>query len=104
MPAVTTLASVLESIASYRWSFAIFAEPQRPVSSSTRCAVLTVDDLSDAEGTPEFAQAQGMSYLVTVHQAQDVLENAREQKRNLTSDEMVQALEFYLSNDAFITF
>lgn len=67
------------------------------ITSGTECLLVTEDEFEEeSDIVGEF------NYLCGVHVIQDILENLREQKRNFNNAEALQAVYFYINNDAFI--
>jgi hypothetical protein len=55
-------------------------------------------------GRPEFAKERGLRHAVPVATLQDIVIKAKEQKRNVSADELLSAFLFYWKRDAFIEF
>lgn len=62
------------------------------------------DDETDEEIIPEFAVENGMDGSVLPEVFQDVIVSALVQKSDATNDELMEALNYYLDNDTFMTF
>lgn len=62
------------------------------------------DEETDEEIIPEFAVKNGMDGSILPEVIQDVICSALEQKREATNEDLLKALNYYLDNDAFITF
>lgn len=62
------------------------------------------DEETDEEIIPRFAAENGMDGSLLPEIIQDVIISALAQKSDLTNEELIKALNYYLSNDNFITF
>jgi hypothetical protein len=68
---------------------------------TSRAAVL---DDSDVGGTPEFAVENGLSYVLGTNELIDIIENARQQIREPSPSQLLEAFLFYYDQDAFVQF
>lgn len=62
------------------------------------------DEETDEEIIPDFAMENGMDGSVPPEILQDVIINALQQKKDAANKELLEALNYYMDNDAFITF
>ncbi|GGL28469.1 MULTISPECIES: DUF7716 domain-containing protein [Caulobacter] len=62
-----------------------------------------LEDEPDA-GVPQFAKDEGLMQVMPVATLQDIVSNAREQKRSASLMDLFAAFEFYYERDAFIEF
>lgn len=62
------------------------------------------DDETDEEIIPHFAVENGMDGSILPEIFQDVISNAFEQKSDVTNEELVKALNYYLNKDTFMLF
>jgi hypothetical protein len=70
----------------------------------TQCAVLDPNDCEGDAEVPEFAAQNGLSYVLSVQQIQDIQANATAQRQGLTDQELFEAFLYYYDNDAYIKF
>ncbi len=62
------------------------------------------DEETDEEIIPGFAVENGMEGSILPEIIQDVIINAIEQKSDVTNEDIIKALNFYLDKDTFIIF
>ena len=62
------------------------------------------DEETDEEIIPEFAIKNGMDGSVLPEIFQDVIISAMTQKCDVSNEELVEALNYYLDNDTFMSF
>ncbi len=62
------------------------------------------DEETDEEIIPEFAIENGMDGSLLPEIFQDVIISAMTQKRDVLNEELVEALNYYLDNDTFMSF
>lgn len=62
------------------------------------------DEETEEEIFPAFAAENGMEYVILLDIIQDVVISALEQKHDATDGEILNALHYYLENDAFLEF
>lgn len=70
-------------------------------SLDTCCDVMDTSEYDDEEYIPEI-QAENKRYVMRMHDVQQVVENAKLQKGNVSADELFNAFMYYFENDAFI--
>ncbi|WP_147375511.1 DUF7716 domain-containing protein [Jiangella rhizosphaerae] len=85
-----------------RWDHALYAPGGRPYSEETPVLVWDVDDVSDDTDLPAEAIALGYDYVLGIQDVQGIVQNARQQRPDTTSADLLAAFHFYLDNDAFI--
>jgi hypothetical protein len=102
MPKIETLAEALEDIDKRPWNHALFVEGACPWRGDSRCAVLDPDESDDAEEDPPFATEHGLTYVLTMADAQSVAKNVKQQMPSAGPRDLVRAFNFYVRNDAFI--
>lgn len=77
------------------------------LSLNTICCIAEppgYDEETEEELFPSFAVENGMEYAILSEIIQDVVIGVLEQKRNATDTEILDALNYYLENDAFLEF
>ena len=95
------LINVLREIKEYPDECDLYMKDEFPWSAATPCAVLSTRDLFPEEDPP-FAVEKGLRHGLSVQQAQDMVSNAKEQKRQLTDEEIIRAFNYYYDNDAYV--
>lgn len=98
------LVDFLRRVSTFRWDYALFVAGARPYGRTTPCGVFDPNDSEDPDEDPAEVKALGLKYALGVQDVRDILENAAEQKSEVSEDELIGALNFYLSRDAFIDF
>src|SRR5262249_52899486 len=98
---MTTLGEVLGNDSRFNAGHFLYLPMDEIWQLGTKCAVLTK---SDVDGVPEVAQQNGLAYALGIAAVQDIAANAREQVRDVSLDQLLQAFLFYYDHDAFITF
>ncbi|NTX09099.1 hypothetical protein [Myxococcus sp. CA040A] len=101
-PKFETLGAVFESVATRNWRHSLYGATRPPWTADTQCVVLERDTYSTE--VPEFAAKQSLREVLSVHQVQDIVENARQQLPAPSVDDLVRAFNFYFARDAFIRF
>lgn len=97
------LGNVLANIGSYPTrAHALYVEEGAPFEVKTRTMVLERDLYSDE--LPEAAKRFSLRRTLSVVDASDVVENARQQRPDVSPAEIVHAFNFYWERDAFIDF
>ena len=100
---VPTLRSVLLDPSSLRFSDALYMSPAKAPSLDAECLLWDVDDvLDDGSDLPAAAQALGFEYVLDGQTVAGIVQNARAQDPDASVDDLLEALRFYLRNDAFI--
>ena len=100
----TDLESVLEQIDSLNWELETYIPDKSVVAKETR--VLVIDDEAeerrDEIGEPLHPAEIGFKPFLSVADLQDVKDNLIKQKPSATVINLIQAIRYYLDNDAFI--
>ena len=100
---MTTIRDILGVLDDLNGRHAIYFLPG-PVEIGTQCIVDDPDDTPLNAELPVSAQDAGFSMELGVEDVREIRENARQQGRGQTIDEMLRALNYYLENDAFLDF
>ena len=95
-----TITDVFLQLDQLQWSDCIYL-PQGQPTLATPCIVHDPDDVDPGKDVPDEAESLGYVEGLGLRSVRD---NARLQGRGPTADELLQALTYYLQNDAFITF
>lgn len=98
------LSQFLQSPDDFPWNEAIYLPKDKTWSLMSLIAVLNPDDVDEGEEDPKIARDNGLTYALGVSAGQDIVANAREQKPDLTIDDLLHAFLYYYKNDAFISF
>jgi hypothetical protein len=101
---ILKLGEVLSTIRTFKWNYALYIGGDFPFEHDSPCAVLDPNDSDDPDLDPDFAIQHDLEYALSVQQAQDVVENAMAQKKQLDIEDILEAFNFYYENDAFIKF
>lgn len=101
---IQTLAEVLTDIDALTWSHALYLDKQQPWSAASRCAVLDPNDTEDLEvdDEPQLITIHDLRYALTVSTVQDIVDNTKQQRVGVSLEELIQAVNYYYKNDAFI--
>lgn len=73
------------------------------LTTSTKAALVLISKEQDEDGRflAELEENENVCELASASIAKEVVSNARQQKPNCSKEELVEALDFYLLNDAF---
>ncbi|RZU60956.1 DUF7716 domain-containing protein [Zhihengliuella halotolerans] len=98
------LGEVLRTAEDLPWTHALYAPAGRwQLDESTPVLVWDVDDVVDgAADLPAEAVALGYDYVLAIDDVQSIVANARAQRVNPTTAELLLAFRHYLACDAFI--
>jgi|GEM_PF-3184193 len=101
------LGTVLQELHNYSWNKdSVFLQDEYPWNPSSVCAVLQPQD-KDYEPNEidlDYAKRNDLKETLSVRTAQQIVENARQQKKGISESELVDAFNYYFGNDAFILF
>lgn len=97
------LLDVFRELDTLTWHHVVYLPPGS-FSVDTVCLVLDPDDVDPDEELPEEARNAGYRAGLGIDDIRSIRENARQQGRAPTDEEMVRAFDYYLQNDAFIEF
>jgi hypothetical protein len=70
----------------------------------TKGVVVDERELDIDLGAPDAQLANGMTYVLSVSQVGEIVENAQDQRDGLTPEELLRAFLYYVDHDAFIAF
>ena len=101
---LTTLGAVLQNADELSSDAVLFLPHGEVWNSITRCAVIAVDRYADEDDVPDLAVQNNLERALQIAQVQDVVVNARQQRNQLTVENLVTAFLFYYDRDAFIIF
>lgn len=101
---LTTLGAVLLNADELASDAVLFLPYGEVWNSTTQCAVIAVELYADEDDVPELAVQNNLERAMQIAQVQDVVVNARQQRSQLTVENLVTAFLFYYDRDAFIIF
>lgn len=96
-----TLGALLQEIDRHHWESSFFVEADVRLSASTRAQVVKTD-LYTLEPLEPVEPA--LRRLLSVQDVQGIVSNARQQLGSASIGQLVEALQYYAINDAFIDF
>jgi hypothetical protein len=100
-PELTSLGEVLKRVAQCNPNHFLYLSREAVWRLDTRAVVLSE---SPADGVPELARDNNLSYALQVAAVQDVVANAAAQLKGPPPEQLLRALRFYYDHDAFICF
>ena len=95
---------VLKNIHKFNWFDALFLPEDEVWDKNTKGMVLDSDDVEEGDDFPKEAQKRKLMYVLGIQEIQAIMQNANQQKQNLSEGELVEAFLFYYDNDAYIDF
>ncbi|WNZ63997.1 hypothetical protein QEG98_10045 [Myxococcus sp. MxC21-1] len=102
MDKLLSLGEVLVHINECHWEDFLYAEGRPPWTVETRCVVIERDPYSDE--LPEAAKALSLVPVLQVSDVKSVVRNAKQQRPDVSTEDLVRALTFYFQKDAYIDF
>ncbi len=96
-----TLGELLQEINLHPWQSALFVETDVQLAPTNRAQIVRTDDFTQEPLEPV---APMLSQLLSVQETQDIVSNARQQLAKPTTEQLVEALQYYVLKDAFIEF
>jgi len=97
------LSDVLSAAESLPWDHALFLAADRNWTLDSVSMVLSTRDCGSEE-VPEPAAANGLIYALNVAQVQDIVCNARQQRPDCSTEDLLEAFLYYHKYDAFLVF
>ena len=94
------LSAVLNKIENIPWNFTLYALKQKPLASDSKCIVLD-EEKSDQE-TLTSIKKKGFLWTLNIQTVQEIISNLKQQLPEAGLAKMIEAVKFYLDNDAFI--
>ena len=91
---IKTLEEILKFAEEYPWNNDLYLEDMNNLSLITRAKVLSEED---SENEKSF------KYCLSISSLQDIVNNLKQQTESPNTTQALEALEYYLNNDAFIT-
>lgn len=86
------------------WNHEAYFPADSPLMLQTRCLILDPNDVEAFEDIPAAAATRGWTRSLSITDVRSVERNAKQQGREPTKREFLQALSYYLDHDAFIDF
>ena len=103
MDRIITLRELLEDIDKHPWEFALFMPHGVEWNLDTSCTVLNPDDFNEPDpDRPKFATDHGLHYALGIQAIKSVVDNAKDQRPEATTPDLVDALNYYYDHDAYI--
>ena len=99
-----SLKDILTNINDLDWKSAIFSKEKYPFQLTTEIYLASEEEMDKED--PNIIKVEGvvLLYILGTAIAQDIVENAQQQKPNVTVEELIKAFNYYYKNDAFIEF
>ena len=98
---VKTLGTILQEIERHHWRSSLFAEADVQLTPSIRAQVAETDRYTQEPLEPVHP---ALRRLLSVQDVQGIVSNALQLEPNATVSQLVEALQCYVSKDAFIDF
>lgn len=95
---------IFENIEKLNLDHALFL-PTPPWSRDSKALVLDPDDVEnpeDPEDDPKAAKEAGLIYVIMMQDLNDIMFNIEEQIRSPEFNDYLDALNYYIDNDAFM--
>ncbi len=96
---------ILNNIESFKWSDALFLPENEVWDKHTKGLIQDPDDIeNDEDELPKAAIENHFIYTLSIQSIQLIVENAKRQKQNISTDDLLEAFLFYYDNDAYMDF
>lgn len=100
------LGDMLQRSNDFYWGNFILMCRQDEISAQTK--ILEVGEDLNAEVNPVeqgiIVEGKTYTYVMSIQDMQSIVENAKQQKNNISVDELVEAFKYYYEHDAYIEF
>jgi hypothetical protein len=96
------LGEILIAIDEQPWDHALFIVDTKPWSFGTLCAVVDPQQLDPDDDERIELDQQILVYALQIADVQDVVHNIRQQRESVTARDLIEAVIYYHSNDAFL--
>lgn len=101
----TTLGQVLHGPEEHPWNHALYAAPEAAFNETLPVLIWDVDDIAeDDTDLPAEALALDYDYVLDMQTVQSIVANARQQRPEAGTEDLLDAFDYYYENDAFIVF
>lgn len=98
-----TLVEVLSKPNSFRWSDALYADPDNLADLNSPCLVLDPDSVeTDGDEEPAEAKGRGFTYILAIQDILSIHANLEAQMGTVQVDQLLTAFLYYVERDAFI--
>ena len=95
------LGTILEGAPEYSWTASLYLQPETSWSKRTIAQVVETDRYTREPAEPVVA---GLRRVLSMQDVKGVVLNARAQRAQVSTEELVEALRYYALKDAFINF
>lgn len=94
---------ILENSNQFNWSDALFLPEDEVWNKETEGMVLDPDDVEDdVVDLPKEAIDNNLMYVLSMQMIQSIVKSAKEQRTEVSEEDLVEAFLFYYDNDAYI--
>lgn len=101
----TTLGRLLNRPEEHPWNHALYAPPEAAFDETLPVLIWDVDDIAEDDAElPAEALALGYDYVLNMQTVQSIVANARQQRPEADTKDLLDALAYYYENDAFMVF
>jgi hypothetical protein len=99
---IMTLSKFLDCVPILNWRDLVFVPTEGELSEHTIVAILEDDEDEYSQEAKDYILMHRLRYVSSVHTFQGVVSNAKLQRINTNTKELIKAFNFYIKNDAFI--
>ena len=97
------LSYILKNIDDFKWSDALFLPEDDAWEKDTEGMVLDPDDVEDDEDdVPRDAKENNLMYALGIQTIQSIVSNLKQQKPDISENDLLEAFLYYYNNDAYI--
>lgn len=97
------LSFILKFIEEFKWSDALFLPEEEIWEKDTEGMVLNLNDVEDDEDdVPREAKEKHLMYTLDIQTIQAIVRNMKQQKNDISEDDLVAAFLYYYDNDAYM--
>lgn len=96
------ITTILEKINDISWKLSLYSAEQYPFNTESVGVVLDANEEEYAHAA--FIKENNLRYILGIQTIQDIVINAKGQKHDVSTNNLLEALNFYIKNDAFIKF
>ena len=101
---IRCLLEVLDIVETLPWDQALYLGGTPPWDACSPCAVLDPDEYDGPEERLLSGGEHEFHYALSIATVQDIVANAKAQKPDVDLRGLIEALNYYYKNDAFIEF
>jgi len=100
----TTLGEVLRNAGELPWDHHLYVPKAEQLKNGSSVIILNDDEELERSDNDEpiYTEMKNMMYLLGLSAVQDVVENLQKQTNSPSIEELFEALEYYIENNAFI--